>query len=124
MTTDIRLFIDRVPLSVNRVLRMHWAKRRLYNEQFLNEIFLAKNRLKIFGRPEHSPVQLQITLYICGQSEMDADNAVAACKPIIDALVKVGILLDDDPETVTGVSVTQIRKPRREVGVAIEIELL
>ncbi len=100
---------------------MHWAKRKLYNETWLQEVFLAKNRIKLFGRPEHTGVTLDITIFYCGQVEMDRDNAVGACKPIIDALVKVGILLDDSPEHVTGLTVTQVKKRRQETGVKVVI---
>ena len=119
---SIRIFCDQTPLSINRVLRMHWAKRKLYNEAWLQEVFLAKNRLKIFGRPELRQVDLRFTLMLHGQKEMDADNAVASVKPIIDALVTVGILKDDDKDGVRSVSVDQIRVPRRQAGAVVEIE--
>lgn len=118
---SFELFIPRVPLSPNRVLRMHWNKRRLYNREIMQEVWLAKNRKPIHGRPQLRDVDVAIELSLFRQKEMDVDNAVAACKPIIDALVEVGILAADDYGDVNDVSVTQIRGPRTEQGSRIKI---
>ena len=122
--TNLYFWINLVPLSVNATLRLHWAKRRLYNRSVLDEMLVAKNRIKLFGRPEHSGVKIFIDISYCQQKPMDPDNLVAACKPIIDAAVKLGILKDDDPESVLGVFVTQKKVSRLvEAGTRVVFEI-
>ena len=122
MDTYLKLWLNHVPLSVNRVLRMHWAKRHNYNAIWVDEVFAAKNEIKLWGRPEHTDVTVRIRLFYSGQVAMDEDNLVASCKPIIDALVKNGILLDDSPDHVRGVTVSQTKTRPKDTGVSIAIE--
>jgi hypothetical protein len=103
------------------MLRMHWAERKKVNDTFTRAVWIAKNQVGLYGRPEYCPVTIDIELRLWGQTEMDEDNAVGACKPIIDALVLTGILKGDDPASVTKVTVTQRRTPRYKAGAQIVI---
>jgi len=124
MNTNIEILIDLVPLSPNRLLRMHWRERAKYNKEMLQAVWVAKHQAGVIGRPVHAPVKLAIEVRICGQKDMDPDNLVGSCKAIIDALVQLGIIRDDDPESVAGLTVTQKRMPRSWAGALIQIELL
>ena len=118
---NITLTISQVPKSPNQTLRMHWRERHKYNKQIEREVWIAKSWDGPKGRPELERVRIDIELRLCGHKEMDRDNAVGACKPIIDALVSLGIIKDDDPETVLAVNVTQKRTPRYKAGALISV---
>lgn len=119
---SIEITIAQVPKSPNQLLRMHWRERHKYNKQIEREVWIAKSwEGTCPGRPEHSPVTIDIELRLCGHRELDPDNAVGACKPIIDALVSLGIIKDDDPATVLAVNVTQKRTPRYQAGALIRV---
>ena len=120
--TDIRLHIDQVPLSVNRILGMHWSKRQRYNRSILDEMFLAKNDIGLFGLPRLEDVTVSIEVSYFGRVPMDHDNLVASCKPVIDALVKLGILLDDNPKVIKKLTVSETQTCRADTGVSIVIQ--
>lgn len=102
---------------------MHWAKRATYNKNIEKAIWVSKNQAGVFGRPRYSGVKLRIELRTWRQKLMDRDNLVGACKPIIDALVTNGILMDDSPEHVIELSVTEKKVCRDWAGAWIDIEL-
>jgi len=105
--------------SPNQLLNMHWRRRHKYHRQVQAEVLVAKNMAGVRGRPMLSPVRIDVELR--GSRELDYDNAVAACKPMIDALILQGIIPDDSPEHVTGVFVTQKKTPRREAGALVRV---
>jgi hypothetical protein len=102
---------------------MHWAKRAKYNKNIEKAVWIAKHQAGIQGRPQHSGVKLRIELRTWRQKLMDRDNLVGACKPIIDALVTNGILMDDSPEHVIDLEVVEEKVPQAWAGAHIDIEL-
>lgn len=67
------------------------------------------------------PRRITITR-VCGPRQRcwDEDNLVAACKPVVDAIVRAGLLLDDDRK-----SVERDYRPddtgQRDIGPAVEV---
>ncbi len=110
-----------MPLSPNRLLRMHWRERTRYNRGWDAEVMVAKNRAKIWGRPRYGSVSLLFEIQFTGRKEMDPDNRIAACKPIIDALIDNGLIYDDAPKYVRGVDAVEIRVPRNSCGTTVLI---
>jgi len=62
--------------------------------EWKKQIGLAKLVSGIDGNPNYEKVDLRIQRH-CVRSIRDKDNLWGGCKPIIDALVSAGILLDD-----------------------------
>ena len=119
--TDFRVFVPVAPLSVNRVLRMHWRRRQQYNTHVLSAVLVAKNRIGMFGRPMFDEVNLSLHVKSRrGQIAMDPDNLVASCKPFIDALVVHGIIRDDSPDVVRALTVDQ-EAVAKLVDIGVEI---
>ena len=92
-----------------------------HNRGWDAEIMVAKNQAKIFGRPRYRSVSLLIKIFTTNSRVMDPDNRIAACKPIIDALVDNGLIYDDAPDTVRGVDATESRTDRNLSGTSVLI---
>ena len=85
---------DRVPLTLNQLLRTHWAARGRDLESWKYHILaVAGNRHKLAKRGR---VRLKIVVYR-GKLQ-DPDNAVGSVKPLVDALKRLGWLVDDTLE--------------------------
>lgn len=85
------------------LLRMHWATKKK---------LLANYMLAVKGRPGFArysgPVRIELVRYSIGP-EMDYDNLVSTGKLILDAIVRCGILPDDNPTVIAERSYTQER---------------
>lgn len=117
----IVLEIPTAPPSRNQLDKMHWAARARLATVFKREVaqfspsmmravvletrgkygrakslgFVLKNRAK-----GHRFVRI-VRRYRSARYELDHDNLVGGCKPLVDALVKVGLIEDDTPGLVT-----------------------
>jgi hypothetical protein len=105
-----------VPPALNRALRSHWAPRR----QTLHTATALLLAAGAGGRePERSPVRVTIQMY--RRNGMDQDGAAGACKPIFDALVRLGWARDDRPrwmeQDVRPVILDRQGEPRTEIEI-------
>lgn len=84
-------------LSLNTLLRAHWGRRKKYTDTIIRfmKAALVPHR-SIISYYSHYPLCVEITRI--GKKQMDPDNLVGACKPIIDSLVRCGVLKDDNPD--------------------------
>jgi len=88
---------DRVPLTLNRYLRDHWAARKRDLESWKWHVLgAAGNRSRLAKRTR---VLLKITVYRARLQ--DPDNAVGSVKPLVDALTRLGWMVDDSVEWLT-----------------------
>lgn len=85
------------PLSLNRQERLHWAQRLRLREWWAEQAFWAWLEA---GKPRFQRAALRYRLFYRTRRHRDADNCVAACKPILDGL-KGHAFVDDDAGTVT-----------------------
>lgn len=86
--------IQKATPSQNETDRMHWAKRRLVAKEWGLLLFeqITTNRItKAAGKRS-------LTVYRHGKRELDDGNLVGGLKQIIDEIVKLGVLVDDDPK--------------------------
>lgn len=110
--------IPTAPPSRNQLDKMHWAKRDRLAKQFRA---LVSNALMIDGHGAHMRVVANgpfnreivgvlrrpaighrfVRIVRRGPRTLDHDNLVGGCKPLVDALVKVGLLADDRPGLAT-----------------------
>ncbi|MFH1740200.1 MAG: hypothetical protein ABIH23_14420 [bacterium] len=82
-----------VPPGLNVQLRMHWAVRRRLTETAA--MYIA-SQIGQNARSETSRVWVSVQMY--RYNGMDKDGAMGGCKPIFDALVRLGWAKDDRPE--------------------------
>ncbi len=98
-----------IPTSPNRLNGKHWSalireKKRAHGA--LTRALLAAGITDWPKPPKGSQWELHIT--VTRPRPLDPDNAVAACKWLIDAIVKAGLIPDDDFDTLDPV-VIQVR---------------
>ena len=82
------------PVSLNVSLGQHWAVRSRRNKKLHDTVFAGAWNA---GWNRRMPPFTQVGVIIRNWRG-DFDNAVAGCKPLIDALVKNGIIKDDNPK--------------------------
>lgn len=83
-------------LGPNELRRVHWATRgrrvRLWRDKTWAECLLSHPQRHSF------PGQVRVSFVIRRGRSVDLDNAAAACKAILDSLVRdLGMLRDDSP---------------------------
>lgn len=114
-TNGLCFHCDTLPPSLNTMLRQHWSARSREREYF-NQLF----RYYLYGKAAPEPCEIIVTWRV--MRLMDEDNAKARFKLLGDALVKAGILSDDNPDVIKSLVVKQERvKHRAEQGFDLEV---
>jgi hypothetical protein len=109
------LRVTDVPPSLNKVLRMHWAKKRGLLEAWRWMIKAA------FGQPGACDGKRRVKITLFHSRFFDKDNAYGACKVIFDALKAEGFIVDDRAEWLEA-TVEQEKCKHKERHTVIEIE--
>ena len=127
---SIWFVIPRVPTSLNKMLRKHWAVRAKEQSAWDDEIFVAvsieRRRqwanliFKADGKP-YLPVQVEIKV-VWKSRRLDPDGLAASVKPILDAMRKICLIYNDSPRWITLVPTQTMvshagGKPRTEICV-------
>jgi len=92
LTIEKDVFLPRLTQSLNKTLRQHWAANARKNKSWQHDLawfFPARPRTKAFR-------YMAIVSYRKGTP--DDDNLRGGCKPVIDALRRLGWLWDDSPD--------------------------
>lgn len=115
--TTVRLVIPGdPPPSLNQQERMHWAKRQRIRDWWARQAWMVWLEA---GRPRFERAAVRYHLYYRTSRKRDADNCVAACKPILDGLKKHAFP-DDDARTIV-ILPPAIGADRKNPRVEIEI---
>jgi len=92
----IKIIIDKLTPSNNKLLRMHWRKRHQLNQEWRDEIyFWCMNNLKSIT-PKSEKKKVKIISY--RKKLIDPDNFTGGLKPCVDALKYSRLIFDDSPE--------------------------
>lgn len=79
------------------LLRMHWAGRKRLASKLELMLLAALSAGQIqVERPKGKVRVTYVRSYRA--NAMDEDNLAASLKPVLDALVRIGVLVDDSPE--------------------------
>jgi len=99
---NIEFTIPRVPLSPNRMLRMHWATRRKDKIEWILWITAAltpSERTQLRGMARKAKrMKVRIKIYKKTQYFFDPDNLVGSVKHCLDAIRLSKFLKDDSAE--------------------------
>lgn len=80
--------------SLNRLQRMHFHARKRLRDQY-ERICRARASSLHRARPgEHKCIRIERH----AARELDHDNFVGGCKPLVDALNRAGLIWDDNPK--------------------------
>lgn len=111
-----------IPPSPNSTRREHWAKRAAAAREWKRDAFYAAMEARELHRGMVKfPLQsaaLRIVIVSPTRVRRDPDNAIASAKPLIDGLVKAGVLSDDSFAVVRELTVAQEHGP---AAVRIEV---
>ena len=112
----MRIEIKAVPPSLNKVLRMHWAKRYKLRDSWLLYILT-----QIAGKPHLRPlVRMEATITLHHSRLYDKDNAYGASKVVVDALKYYRLIMDDTPQYLS-LTVKQEKAKRKDGKTVIEL---
>lgn len=103
--TPVSVFVRGLPPSPNSLRRQHWHQRsdeaNVWKDTVLLELHAQTDRRRV----PMSRVTIELVLVSSRKSVAnDPDNFVAACKPLIDALVLARLISDDSFQVVTNLS--------------------
>jgi hypothetical protein len=103
MRTDWTFVVGGDIRQVSPNQRLHWAVRAKRTRALRHS---AYTEWLVAGRPRSSkPVKLFATVYR-GRA-LDADNAIACLKPVIDGICKDALIPDDSPKWLVEITVRQ-----------------
>lgn len=114
----IVLVFDEPTPSINVHYGHHWSKKHALRERWMWLVKRELRRQQIWVPPKWSKARIRIERY--GPRMLDADNARAGMKPLIDRLVQEGIITDDNPSVIGEPEVKQIVGKERGTRVYVE----
>lgn len=109
--------------SPNKTRGVHWSKRARARKVAGEHLFVALCNLGPTSTPRQvmGMVAVVVTRWLGKwQRALDRDNAQAACKPLLDALVKAYVIEDDRPAILTSLRVEQQRAAGKR-GTTVDI---
>ena len=124
-TLPLTFTISTPPPSLNVLLRMHWRERGRLQHRIRDEVWaqLLNNspleaKLNPIGYPSLKPKTLTGIRY--GKKALDPDNLIGSLKPVIDALVWAGVLIDDTEQYL---AIGKFRQEKLKKGEVARLEL-
>ena len=83
------------PREFSRNSRVHWSVLHRVQNQVTDDMLalLLESGWRHQEPPDRSVVSIEVVLP--DKRRRDADNLITSCKPLLDALVKLGVLSDD-----------------------------
>jgi len=105
LKTDLIIPIE-LP-SPNVYLKWHWAKRGRLKKT------LASAMTEAVPPSPYNAVNLHVTR-VCVRRVTDADNEFFIVKPLLDAMVTAGILIDDNKNIIKRLNVDQLTRKQAE----------
>lgn len=98
-TAGITIQLPFATPSQNVYQRWHWRERNRYRDT-VTSLIRAHLLATLAALPRVAPYRVGLEVLRQGLRDMDYGNLVGGCKPVLDALVKVGVLYDDAPKWV------------------------
>ena len=114
--TVIEVDIPWIPPALNVTLRMHWSKRSKLTETA--GLYLMAAGL-VRRQPEAS-TRVRVTIQMHRKNPTDRDGAQGACKPIFDAIRRLGWAVDDSErwmEQIVQPVIIDRKRPRTRIKI-------
>jgi Holliday junction resolvase RusA-like endonuclease len=109
-----------LPPLGNAILRMHFRAYGRLRKRW--EMTLLHHAMKLGAKPLKPLERARITVTRYSATEPDADNLRFAGKPILDAMKRVGLILDDKPAVIGTPEFKWVKVPAKQGGVKIVLE--
>jgi len=114
----IVLEIDEPTPSLNIVWSGHWTKKVALRRKWGWLVRAALLNAQVTARPKYQRAKVTVERY--GARLLDDENLRAGAKPLMDSLVKEGILLDDNPNVIGSPQFHQFIGKERKTIIRIE----
>jgi len=114
----IVLNFDEATPSINVHYGHHWSKKHKLRMRWHWLVKAEVRRQQISIPPKWAKAKICIERH--GPRLLDSDNCRAGMKPLIDALVREEIILDDNPNVIGEPEVKQIVSKERRTRVYVE----
>lgn len=114
----IVLTIDEPIPSENQTRWAHWSKKSALRKRWGWLVKAALLNGKVTERPKYA--RAKVTIERHGARRLDADNARAGAKVLMDSLVAEGLILDDSPAVIGEPEIKQFTGRARKTVVRIE----
>ena len=108
MPYSITFEVHTMPLTLNEVMGKHWRARHTNFEKVKSEIGARLTGLK----PKTPLKSISVKILRMSSGTLDPDNLYFTCKPVLDALVREGVMIDDGFENIKKLSPTQVKIKR------------
>ncbi len=115
----IKLRIPGLPKSPNQLLGAHWRTRSRHSKQWLHAVHIVFLTNGI--NPRIALTKAKIKLTRVSSVMPDADNLRGSFKPVMDALVKLGTIIDDNPNVVGEPEVEWVKGKPKEGYIIVQI---
>lgn len=109
--------INALTASPNTYLGSHWRVRSRHADKWKRLVWQKVWHLK----PAEPLKKAAIELERWSPRKMDADNARSSFKPVVDALVKWGVLADDSVAVIGEPKVTQMKSSMKDKKIVVRV---
>ena len=106
------------PPGLNEIKGMHFTAYKKVRDKWQMRIASGIPRSLII------PTPCRLTMTVFTALPMDWDNACACAKIPLDALQRLGVLAEDNPEHITNFLPLQERCPRKHAGIQLEFSTI
>lgn len=118
MTYTLEFQINALTDSPNKLLGAHWTTRKRYADKWKRLVWAKVWHLK----PPAPLTKARVTLERHSPRKMDADNVRSSFKPVMDALVQWGVLLDDNTDVIGEPVVIQAKSTNKCKFIKVTVE--
>ena len=109
------------PRELSPNARVHWRTLAQAKQEYKGTCgwVVLEGRSLVHRPPLEPPVAAQVTFVVTDSRRRDADNYMAMLKPMWDALVEMGVLVDDSHDKLTIEKPVWERGPEKKVVVRL-----
>ena len=117
--TSKKWIFDILPATLNKFLRMHWAVKKKYNDNWMTL------GIAICGRPTFEPGKAEMIITMYRSRLQDKDNRYGSVKSLVDTFTKLGWIRDDDMQNLS-LKVKEEKSKRKDqrTEVVLTVEML
>ncbi len=120
--------IPQLPKLPNQIMYSHWRTRHNHATKWKNLVIEATVKLCLWKNAELSDrlpfKKARVIITRCSSRQPDFDNLVSSIKPLLDGLVKAGIISDDRQDVIAQPIVLWEKAGRRAGKIKIKVEEL
>ena len=117
--TTKKWVFDILPATLNKFLRMHWAVKKKYNDNWYIR------SLGECGKPNFEPGKADMTITMHRSRLQDKDNRYGSVKSLVDVFTKLGWIKDDNTNDLS-LTVKEEKSSRKDqrTEVVLTVEIL